>query len=228
MTITPYRDLIQGTDEWLQVRAGVLTASVAGQLITSSTLKVAKNDTSRALIAHLVAEQITGYVEENFTSADMERGTMSEPYARDLYSRHMGVEVEEIGFILREEDDLRIGWSPDGLVEDEGAIEIKAPRAKSHVQTMIEDRVPSKYMAQIQTGLFTSDRKWMDFVSYCGGHPLYIQRVYPDPAWQEAIATAARHFKTEAQRLTDAYREAGEGMPVAPRIDFDAPIRLKL
>lgn len=227
MTVEAFTDLPQGSDAWLQARAGIPTASVMGQLITSSTLKPAKNDTARSLTAHLVAEKLTGYVEDSYTSADMERGQMSEPYARQLYAEHTGQEVDECGFVLRTEYDFKVGWSPDGLCGYFGGIEIKAPRAKKHIKTMLEDQVPPEHMPQVQTGLFVSGREWLDFVSYCGGHPLFIKRVYPEPAWHEGIAATVRHFEQEATRMIKAYKAAGKGMPVAERINFYEEIVIK-
>ena len=98
---TIYRDLEQGTDEWLAARCGILTASTIGQLITPKTIKVANNDYSRALTASLVAERVTGYVEPIVPSRDMERGTLDEPYARDAYAKFTGVEVEEVVVVDR-------------------------------------------------------------------------------------------------------------------------------
>jgi hypothetical protein len=84
MTLIEYPDLIQGSDEWVAARRGIVTASVVGQLITTKTIKPASNEASRALTRHLVAERITGWTEPTWISADMERGNRDEPIARDL------------------------------------------------------------------------------------------------------------------------------------------------
>ena len=89
--LTIYRELEQGTEEWLAARCGILTASTVGQLITPKTVKTANNDYSRALVTALVAERVTGYVEPIVPSRDMERGTLDEPYARAAYAEFKGV-----------------------------------------------------------------------------------------------------------------------------------------
>lgn len=219
MTLHVYEDLEQGSPEWLAARCGILTASVIGQLITPKTVKPASNDYSRALTATLVAERITGYVEPIFPNRDMERGTLSEPLARDLYAEHHAP-VAEVGFMVRDFGEYRIGYSPDGLVGDDGLIEIKSPRQKKHIATILADEVPLEYMAQCQTGLLVTGREWIDYVSYCGGMPLWTKRVEPDPKWFEALTDAALIFEDNATQMIAAYEAATAGLPVTERIDF--------
>lgn len=211
-------DVEQGTDEWYALRCGIVTASVVHQLITP-TLKTANNDTSRGLTKHLAAERITRYVEPTFTSADMERGNLSEPIARDIYSERYAP-AREAGFMLLEQDGYKLGFSPDGLVADSGLIEIKAPRQKKHLATILDDTVPIEHMAQIQTGLLVSGREWLDFISYCGGMPLFVKRVLPDEEWFNAIRAAAAVFEENAAAMIDRYNELTKNAPVTERIDF--------
>ena len=182
---------------------------------------VADNDTSQALTSLLVAERITGHVEETPISNDMWRGIEHEPYARDIYSGHHQQAVE-CGFMLRQEDGWQLGYSPDGLVADEGLVEIKCPRAKGHLNTILADAVPPFHIPQLQAGLLVSGRKWIDFVSFNAGMPLFVRRVYPDPAWHEAIVAACRKFETTAAEMVAAYTEKTAGMPQTERIpDLD-------
>lgn len=218
MSLTVYRDLEQGSDEWLQARAGILTASVIGQLITPKTVKPAANDKSRALVAELVAERITGRVEETYPSRDMERGTLLEPYARDLYATHFAP-VEEVGFGRLDTDTFTLGASPDGLVGDDGGTEIKAPRAKTHLRTVITDQVPLEYMAQVQTSLLVFDRAWWDFVSYCPGMPLFVKRVHPDPVWRAALVAVAEQFEVRARELIRDFTANTRNMPPTDYFD---------
>src|SRR5690625_656339 len=110
-----YEHLEQGTEEWLEARRGILTASVIGKLITPKTMKVASNDTARALIRTLAAERITGHIEPVYVTADMEFWQMIEPIARQMYAEWQNVEVREVGFITRQIDGHTLGYSPDGL-----------------------------------------------------------------------------------------------------------------
>lgn len=215
MTLTVHQ-VEQGSQDWLDLRCGMLTASTIGQLISPKTIKPANNDTSRALTTHLVAERITGYVEPTFVSADMERGNMDEPVARDLYSEHYAPAVEA-GFMTHEFNGHRIGYSPDGLVGDDGLIEIKSRRQKKHLQTILDDAVPLENMAQLQTGLLVTGREWIDYVSYCGGMHLYVKRVLPNARWSDAIKAALDQYETTAAAMLAAYPTAIAGAPMTER-----------
>lgn len=216
MTLHIYDQLEQGSPEWHDQRRGMVTASVVGRLVTP-TLKVAANDTSRALTTTLVAERITGWTEDTPMTSDMWRGVECEPLARDLYSIHHQA-ATEVGFMVRDDWGFELGYSPDGLVGDDGLIEIKAPRAKTHLNTILNNQVPAHYMAQLQAGLLVSGRNWIDFVSYCGGMPLFVKRVEPDPAWHTAIVAAVETFEQTATEMVTRYRAAVAGLPETERI----------
>jgi hypothetical protein len=181
----------------------------------------ADNDASKALILALAAERVTDFVEDTFTTYDMARGIDAEPYARDLYAEHTAQPVDQCGFMVREFDGFKIGYSPDGLVGDDGLIEIKAPRQKGHFSTVVnEEEIPARHMAQLQTGLLVSGRQWIDFVSHCGGMHLWPVRVTPDPAWQAAILAAAEKAEKAIADHVATYQRATDGLPLAKRIDF--------
>lgn len=216
MTLIELPDLIQGTDEWLDQRRGIVTASVVGRLLTA-TGKPANNDTSRTLTAQLVAERITGWTDPVYVSDDMLRGTEDEPRAVDVYAEHFAP-VTSTGFMVRDDWGFRIGYSPDGLVGDDGLIEVKSRRAKKQLQTILEDAVPAENMAQIQCGLLVSGRAWCDYVSYCGGMPLYVKRVEPDPEWFDVIVVAVDMFEENAERMVAEYEAATANLPATERI----------
>ncbi|VXB24288.1 lambda exonuclease family protein [Citricoccus sp. K5] len=218
MALTVYEDLEQGSEEWLQARAGIVTASTVGQLITTKTLKTAQNDTARGLVSTLVAERITGHVEEIFPNRDMQRGTLSEPYAREIYEQHYAA-TSEVGFMVRDDWGFKIGYSPDGLVGDDGLIEIKSPRQKTHLNTLLTDMVPIHYMAQCQTEMLVSGREWVDFISYNSGMPFFVKRVHPDEQWREAIVNAVKGFESDAAALMETYQLRIKGRPQTERID---------
>jgi predicted phage-related endonuclease len=221
MSLHIYSELQQGSDEWLAARAGLVTASTVGQLITPKTIKPAVNDYSRGLTATLVAERITGHVESMQVSQAMLRGQLDEPYARDAYSEHYA-EAIEVGFLVRDDWDFKIGFSPDGLVGDEGLIEIKSRAQKKHLQTILADEVPLENLAQIQCGLLVSGREWCDYVSFCSGMPLYVKRVLPDERWHEAIIEAVAFFEDNAADMIKTYTAAIDGRPMTERIEHFA------
>jgi putative phage-type endonuclease len=219
MSLTEYRDLEQRSDAWYAARCGVVTASEVGNLITPAKLEVANNDTSRRLTDRLFAERMAGFVDPTWQSMDMARGQYEEPRAVEYYETHHSP-VTRIGFMVRDDWGFRIGYSPDGLVDDDGLIEVKCPRSKGQVQTILAGEVPSEYVAQIQCGLLVSGREWCDFVSFCGGLPLWTKRVLPDPDWHTAIVSAAATFEGRAKQTCAKYRAAVRGLPMTERLQL--------
>jgi putative phage-type endonuclease len=226
MTLHTYPNLEQGSDAWLEARRGIITASVVGQLVTPSTVKPASNDKSRALIAQLAAERITGTTEPVFVNNDMWRGTLHEPIARDKYAEHHGVEVQQVGFMVRDEWGITLGASPDGLVGDDGGLEIKCPRARTHIQTILSGEVPAHNMAQVQACLLVTGRDWWDFVSFSAGLPLWMKRVTPDPKWRDAIITAATTAEHAIQAMVTRWESATEGLPTTDPIPDDIEVAI--
>lgn len=211
MTLTIHPELIQGSDEWLDQRRGMVTASVVGKLITAKTFQPANNPESRSLTQLLVAERITGWTDPTFISDDMLRGIEDEPIARAKYAEHYAP-VKEVGFMTDDRWGFEIGYSPDGLVGEDGLIEVKSRRAKVHLATILADEVPAENMAQLQCGLLISGREWIDYVSFCGGMPLWVKRVLPQPEWFNAIVAAVTLFEENAAEMVRQYRESTVGL----------------
>lgn len=205
MTLTIHPDVIQGTDSWHDQRRGILTASVIGKLITPKTVKPANNPESRSLTMQLVAERITGWTEIGYLSDAMLRGLDDEPIARDLYAQHYAP-VKELGFMTEDRFGFKLGYSPDGLVGEDGLLEIKSRGPKAQLATVLEDSPPIENMAQLQTGLLVSGREWIDYVSFCGGMALYVKRVYPQQKWFDAITEAATTFEENAAVMVRTYQ----------------------
>ena len=175
---TYHYDIEQGTDEWHALRRGKITASAVSRLITA-TGKPANNDTSRAQLLQLLAERITGQSDASCYTDDMARGHLLEPLARDLYAKHYSP-VVECGFITATLGGVELGYSPDGLVGDDGLIEIKSPRQKNHLRSLLAIEVPAEYVPQVQLGLAVTGRSWCDFISYAPGLPLFVYRCRRD------------------------------------------------
>lgn len=188
-------------------------------------ISAAADDYSRALTMTLAAERITGRVVKTFTNSAMERGNLDEPIARGKYSEHHAP-VTEVGFMVRTFTGFRIGYSPDGLVGDDGLIEIKSREPKKHLATILADEVPAENMAQCQTGLLVSGREWIDYVSFCGGMPLWTKRVLPDPKWHDAILDTAELFENIALDIMARYHEATDGLPETEYIDHFAEMEI--
>lgn len=270
MTITYYPDLVQGSDEWLAARAGIVTASVVGRLLSVSTLgamdyhcpecaalhgdpcvsvakggggkpikivhsartqfAASKRDTSPLIVTPatgdevetlaltLAAERITGHVDQQRITDDMWRGKLEEPMARDLYAEHHAP-VDEVGFIVLETSaGTKLGYSPDGLVGEDGAIEVKSRLNRRQLKYILTGKVPAEHMPQLQCGLFVTGRKWIDYVACSGGMPLIVKRVLPQPDWFEAIALAVHRLENTIAEMVAKYEAATEGLPVMERI----------
>lgn len=205
--ITYHNELIQGSEEWHKARCGLLTASEM-KLIVTPTLKAASNDKERAHLYELLAQRITQHVEPQYISDDMLRGQEDEIEARFLYSKQYA-EVAEVGFITNDKWGFTIGYSPDGLVDDDGQIECKSRAQKHQIKTLVDyvsaDTIDPDYMIQVQTGLLVSERKWCDLVLYSGGLHMATVRVYPDEKVQAAIVDAAAAFEAKIKAAMEKY-----------------------
>jgi len=209
-SVVYHHDIEQGTLDWLNLRKGRLTASEM-KLIVTPTLKVANNDEVRKHLYDLLAQRITDHVEPHFQSYDMERGNFDEEHARAKYSETYG-EVTECGFVTNDKIGFTIGYSPDGLVGDDGLIECKSRLQKLQMHTLIEfvanKMIPPDYLIQCQAALFVADdREWLDFISYSGGMKMAAVRCYPDPKIHEAIGNAAIEFEAKLAEKREIYEK---------------------
>jgi len=210
--ISYHHDIEQGSEEWHALRCGILTASEM-KLIVTPTLKPASNDKERAHLFELLGQRITQHTEPRYISDDMLRGQDDEIEARIRYAEHYAP-VTECGFVTNDDLGFVIGYSPDGLVDDDGLIECKSRRQKFQVETILADKVPEEYMLQIQTGLLVTGREWLDFVSYCAGLPMFVKRVFPDARYQDAIIAAAIGFEYRLQIAQEKYAAWLDRQPV--------------
>ena len=171
----------QRTDEWLSERAGKVTASRIADVMAKTK---SGHGAGRAnYMADLVAERLTGVPKQGFTNAAMQWGTETEPYARDRYSEEMLCVVEEVGFV-RHPTIENTGASPDGLVGDDGLVEIKCPNTATHIETLRGGAIDRKYILQMHWQMICCERQWCDFVSFDPRLPLemqlHVQRVERD------------------------------------------------
>ena len=153
----------QGSPEWLAARCGKITASRIADMMART-----KNGygASRAnYLAQLVAERLTGKPTESYTNAAMQWGTDTEPQARAAYEFHSGQSVVEVSFIEHPSISMA-GASPDGLIGDDGLIEIKCPLTATHIEYLLSGNVPGKYEKQMQFQMACTGRKWCDFFCF--------------------------------------------------------------
>ncbi len=179
------------------------------------------NDKTRAHVYELAAQRISQYVEPHYISDDMIRGHQDEALAVYLYSEKIAP-VTQVGFITRSFGDFTIGYSPDGLVGSDGLLEVKSRRQKYQVQTIAEllpaNQIAPEYVMQAQTGLLVTGRKWLDHISYSGGLPMAVVRVFPDPLIQDAILSAATQFEAKVSAVMAAFEANSRGLLPTERV----------
>ena len=206
-------NLIQGTPEWLAARAGSLGASQIADVIAKTK---SGWGASRANVrARIVAERLTGRPSETFTNAAMDWGREQEGRARVAYAFLEGRSVIECGIYLHPEI-KGTHASPDGLVGDDGLVEIKAPNSATHIETLKSQTIPSRYITQMLWQMRCCERQWCDFVSFDPRLPeemqLFVQRLPRDDAAIAELEGAVLEFLGEVEadvaQLTALYRKA--------------------
>jgi len=174
-------DIIQGSAEWHAIRVGKVTASRVADVVAKT--KSGWGASRANYMAELIAERLTGEAAERFTNAAMNWGTEKEPDARAAYEFFRDASVTEVGFVEHPSIGMT-GASPDGLVSDDGMVEIKCPNTATHLETLLSQAVPAKYNTQMQWQMACTGRKWCDFASYDPRLPeemsLFVKRVERD------------------------------------------------
>lgn len=201
----------QRTEDWITARLGKATASRFGDIMARGRGS-AESAARRNYKAQLVAERLSGNKEESFTSSAMAWGTDFEDTARLRYELRSGNEVQECGFYLH--DTLEAGASPDGLIGDDGLLEIKCPNTATHIETLKLQEVPRQYFWQVHGQMWITGRQWCDFVSFDPRMPpnaqLFITRVHRDEDiiedLQAQVTTFLREVEAEVQFIKN-YKE---------------------
>lgn len=192
----------QNTDEWRNARCGSLGASQIADAIAKSKDGKGFGTTSKNLRAHLVVERLTNTPIETYKSPSMIHGTTMEDAARMAYEARTGVFVTQTGLHTHPEINGTHA-SPDGLVGDEGLVEIKCPNSATHIDTLKSKKVPTKYLYQMQWQMRCTDRLWCDFVSFDDRLPenlqLFLVRIHRDDEQIAMLEAEVRKFLTEVE-----------------------------
>jgi len=188
----------QGSDAWFNIRIGKVTASRVADVLAKT--KTGYSTTRDNYMAQLVCERLTGQKGESFTNAAMQHGTETEPLAKAAYEARYDVLVDEVGFVSHPTIEMS-GASPDGLVGDDGLIEIKCPNTATHIETLLSESVPNKYYTQMQFQIACTGRKWCDFVSFDNRLPtelqMFVKRVPRDEMYIKLIEDEIVKFLAE-------------------------------
>lgn len=171
----------QRSDEWFAARIGKVTASRVADVIAKT--KTGFSASRDNYMAQLVCERLTGQKADGFTNSEMQWGTETEPLARAAYESLKDVLVDQVGFVPHPSI-IMAGASPDGLVGDDGLLEIKCPNTATHIETLLNQTVPGKYNTQMQFQMACTGREWCDFVSFDNRLPeelqLFVKRILRD------------------------------------------------
>lgn len=205
--------IAQGSPEWFAVRCGKVTASRVADVIAKTKTGYGASRANYA--AELIAERLTQSTAPSFTNAAMQHGVEQEPHARRAYAGLMGVEVAEIAFVDHPEIAMS-GASPDGLVGLDGLVEFKCPNTATHLDTLLSETVPGKYITQMQWQMACTGRAYCDFASFDPRLPpsmqLFVKRVERDASFILDLETEVSAFLAEIDAkvaaLTERYARA--------------------
>ena len=184
------------------LRAGKVTASRVADVL--SKVKSGESAGRKNLKMDLVAERLTGKPTDSFTNSAMQWGTEQEPFARIAYEAYKGIFVEQIPFV----DHPTIEWfgcSPDGLVGEDGLLEIKSPNTTTHIEYLQEGKPPNRYIPQMMAQMACTGRKWCDFCSYDPRMPeelqLFVVRLNRDDAYIQEMEVEVKKFLDEVEQV---------------------------
>lgn len=198
-------EIEQGSAEWLAIRCGKVTASRVADVIAKT--KTGYGASRANYMAELIAERLTGAPAEKFISGPMAWGTEKEPEARALYEFLTDAEVSQVGFVPHPTISDS-GASPDGLVSDDGLVEIKCPNTATHIDTLLGQTIPAKYATQMQWQMACTGRQWCDFVSYDPRMPdnmrMFVRREARNDAMIAEISEEVGKFLAELDAKVEA------------------------
>ncbi len=193
----------QGSVEWKMARVGKVTASRIADVMAK--VKVGEAAAREDYRAQLVAEILTGEpADDGYVSKDMQFGVEQEPFARAAYEVSRGAFIDQVGIVDHPTIE-RFAASPDGLIDDDGLVEIKCPKIKTHLKYLISGKVPGDYFYQMQGQLSCTGRKWCDWVSFRPELPehlrLLVIRVARDDTKIKEIEEEIVKFNTSVDKL---------------------------
>ena len=198
----------QRTHEWFAARLGKVTASRVADVIAKT--KTGPSASRENYATQLVLERLTNKQAESYTNSAMQWGTETEPMARQAYELKRGLFVNETGFVDHPTIEM-CGASPDGLVGADGLIEIKCPNSATHMETILTQKVPAKYIPQMMWQMACTGRNWCDFVSFDPRFPenlqIFIERVTYDPTYVRMLELEITQFLDEVTKKVEILRK---------------------
>jgi putative phage-type endonuclease len=190
----------QRSEEWYLAHLGLVTSSNFDTVLSSKS-----SSGRKTYMMKLLAERMTGIPQTSYSNLAMENGIETEPFAREYYEAIKNIHVEQLGFIRMGE----VGSSPDGLVGDDGMIEIKCPYSSTHLGYILANKMPSSYVPQVQGQLWICERQWCDFISYdpkVKSRPFWSIRVERDEDYIKNLSNNVDDFVQELLALENRLR----------------------
>lgn len=204
-------DFAQGTEDWAIARSGIPTASEFDNFIMPSTFKLRDGKMVRTYLHKKLAEKWLGGPLTCFNTLDMDFGQILEEEARPRFTMDTGIEVQRVGLCLT--DDGRAGCSPDGLIGDDGGLEIKCPRVETHIGYLLANELPADYRCQVYGSMWVTGRPWWKFMSYCRGLPPLILTVEMEQEISDSIGEAVEEFCAMLDEKMAALEKKNGGPP---------------
>ena len=191
----------QRTDEWYAIRKGKMTASNAETII-------ANGKGLETYIYNLMAEYYSSAEKENYINADMQRGIDLEPEAKIEFQFYTGLDIKEVGCVELNEYILA---SPDGLIGDDGLIEIKCPNDSIYFKLLLSNNIKPEYIAQMQMQMYVTDRQYCYFVSYNPNFEksLYIKKINRDEEMIEKLKKGLERGTQLIKEIKENFRKLG-------------------
>lgn len=215
----------QGSAEWKEARLGCVTASRVADVIART--KSGWGASRANYMAQLIAERLTGVVQDSYVSKEMQWGSDTEGEARTAYEFYSGNTVEDGGYVLHPALE-RSGASPDGLIGTEGLVETKCPNTATHIETLLTRSIPGKYQTQMQWQMACTGRAWCDWVSYDPRmpeqHRLFVRRCYRNPTVIQELETLVGDFLKEIDEKIAALNRLGQSSTL--RNDLERSVNL--
>jgi hypothetical protein len=204
-----HREFAQGSVQWIEAHCGIPTASEFDNLVTTKW-EPRTGEMPKSYLARKLAEAWSGPL-PGFGSWGMEQGQILEGEARPWLDFEFGWKIETVGFVTT--DDGRIGCSPDGLIGEDGGVEIKCPEGPTHIKYLLNGILPPEYAAQVHGCMLVTGRPWWQFVSYRRHMPPLLIRVNRDEAIQEALREALVEFLERFDNAMGRLIEMNGGPP---------------
>ena len=203
----------QRTQEWFSARLAKVTASRVADVVAKT--KTGYSASRANYMAELICERLTGMQGASYSNSAMAWGIETEPMARAAYEGAVGSLVIETGFVPHANIEMS-GASPDGLVGDDGLVEIKCPMTATHIETLLGQSVPAKYVTQMQWQMACTGRKWCDFVSFDPRMPenmqIFVKRVGRDELLIASLETEVIQFLKELDLKITQLKEVSSGI----------------